>query len=248
MTGNATFRDATGSHGHDNDLTGSASWYHALSLMFPGMVLVADKGRISAQIDIEELKRRLPTSALIRIQEANQLPSSTATAPATPEDLQYQTWLALPLHAQLAEVSAALSLNKTQLAEVLDVSRPTVYQWMDERRVAVDDRTDTSRLITLLKLMAQAGISGTEALNARFTKVPLRIHGQSLLAMLFEQVWDEASVLAGLAQARDLTRNARQVHLDREARLQAEGFVPPSASEREANLERNLFLEGLDTL
>ena len=246
MNGDTLIREHLRTQVAGGDLASEAAWYQAVSALLPSLGFVADNGRVRFQIDPAELKRLLPTSYLISIQEAARPAKLTAGTPATPVDRRYQGWLALPLHAQLAEVSAALSLNKTQLAEVLDVSRPTIYQWMDEQRAKADDRTDTSRLDALLRLMAQAGISGTEALNARFTKVPLEIHGKSLLALLFEKTWDEARVLAGLVQARDITRAAQRERAEREARLAAQGFVSPTAEEREANLERNLFLEGLD--
>ncbi len=245
MNGEAHVRERIGTQVGAGDLASDVAWYQALSQLLPSLGFVANNGRLQFQLDPADLKRVLPTSYLITIQEATQTAKAPAPAP-TAADRRYQGWLALPLHAQLAEVSAALSLNKTQLAEVLDVSRPTIYQWMDEQRVATDDRTDTSRLTTLLRLMAQVGISGTEALNARFTKVPLQINGRGLLALLFEKTWDEANVLAGLMQARDLTRAAHQSRADREARLKAEGFATPTAAEREANLERNLMEMELD--
>jgi hypothetical protein len=232
-----------------HDASPDSDWYQAMSQLCQSMGLAAHDGRILITFDLAELKRKLPTSTLIGMLAGPSMAGpGLAAAPTTPNatDLRYQAWLALPLHAQLAEVSAALSLNKTQLAEVLHVSRPTIYQWMDEQRTMADDRTDTTRLTTLLRLMAQVGISGTASLNARFTKVPLQIHGRGLLALLFEETWDEARVLAALTQARDLTRAAQQARADREARLKAEGFTMPTADERAANLERNLFLEGLD--
>jgi hypothetical protein len=253
MNGNPLVRDTYGSisgllpNGQTaGDFATDIGWYRIIVQLLPSLRLTSHDGRILFQLDPAELRQILPTSFLIKFYEAARTEPSVPATAASPADRCYQRWLTFPLHAQLAEVAAALSLNKTQLAEVLDVSRPTIYQWMDEQRAVADDRTDTARLTTLLRLMAQAGISGTEALNARFTKVPLEIHGKGLLALLFEKTWDEARVLAGLIQARDITRAAQRERAEREARLAAQGFATPTAEEREATLERTLFLEGLD--
>ena len=253
MNGNTLVRDTYGSisgllpNGQaTGDLATDIGWYRTIAQLLPSLRLASHGGRILFQLDPAELRQILPTSILIKCYEAAQTEVLAQATAASPADRCYQRWLTLPLHAQLAEVSAALSLNKTQLAEVLDVSRPTIYQWMDEQRVVADDRTDTTRLTTLLRLMAQAGISGTEALNARFTRVPLQIHGKGLLALLFEKTWDEARVLAGLTQARELTQAAQRERAEREARLAAQGFEKPTDEEREANLERNLLLMELD--
>jgi len=229
-----------------SDLATDVAWYQAISPLLPSLGIVSNNGRLLFQLDPAELKRLLPTSSLIAIQEDTQATKSVVPDVPTPADLCYQRWITLPLHTQLAEVSAALSLNKTQLAEVLDVSRPTIYQWMDEQRSAAEERTDLSRLTTLLRLMAQASISSTEPLNARFTKAPLEIHGKGLLAQLFEKSWDETRVLAGLIQVRGITRAAQRERAERESRLATQGFATASAEEREANLDRTLYLEGLD--
>ena len=37
----------------------------------------------------------------------------------------------LPIARQVRELQAALSVNKSELARILRVSRPTVYHWLD---------------------------------------------------------------------------------------------------------------------
>jgi DNA-binding transcriptional regulator YiaG len=61
--------------------------------------------------------------------------------------------LTLPVADQAREVLAALSLNKSQLAEVLCVSRPTVYDWFDGKE---PNASNSDRLIILLRLLARA--------------------------------------------------------------------------------------------
>ena len=45
--------------------------------------------------------------------------------------LQPQPISTLPIARQVRELQAALSVNKSELARILRVSRPTVYDWLD---------------------------------------------------------------------------------------------------------------------
>lgn len=216
-----------------------------LMQMFPA-VFYQDQVRVMlSPVDLVKLLT-MTSSMRFSVQEPTAVSMPPRPMATTPEDAQYQRWIRLPLHAQVAEVSAALALNKTQLAEVLDISRPTIYQWMDEQRVTADDRTESERLMTLLRLMAQAHVSGSTALNARFVKIPLEISGKSLLAVLFEKTWDESLVLATLRKAREVTDSTRRDREAREAHFAALGYEPADPARRDTDLDVTLHLEGLD--
>ena len=58
---------------------------------------------------------------------------------------------ALPIAGQVRELQAALSVNKSELARILRVSRPTVYDWLDCGEPTADNR---SRIRMLLRLVS----------------------------------------------------------------------------------------------
>ena len=43
-------------------------------------------------------------------------------------------WRCEPVAGQVRELRAALSVNKSELAKILRVSRPTVYAWLDGKK------------------------------------------------------------------------------------------------------------------
>ena len=45
----------------------------------------------------------------------------------------------LPVADQVRELQTALSVNKSELARILRVSRPTVYDWLDDGRLNADN-------------------------------------------------------------------------------------------------------------
>ena len=62
----------------------------------------------------------------------------------------------LPVARQVRELRAALSLNKSELARVLRVTRPTVYDWLDGGEPNADN---VARIGQLLRLVSQARVS-----------------------------------------------------------------------------------------
>ena len=97
---------------------------------------------------------------------------------------------ALPVADQVRELQAALSLNKSELARILRVSRPTVYDWLGGGEPNADNR---SRIRTLLRLVVQSRISATDPLFPRFVKSALDRGDGILLDLLSEETIDEAS-------------------------------------------------------
>ena len=62
---------------------------------------------------------------------------------------------------RIQELQAALSLNKSQIARVLRVTRPTLYDWLQGRE---PNAANAERLRTLLRMLARAGVSGWQGL------------------------------------------------------------------------------------
>ncbi|GAB4206844.1 MAG: hypothetical protein OHK0013_23860 [Sandaracinaceae bacterium] len=140
---------------------------------------------------------------------------------------------------QAHEVMAALSLNKTQLAEVLGVSRPTLYDWLEGKEPNV---ANARRLTGLLRLLASAGVSAAEPISPRFVREALQEGEPSLLALLKADVPDEARIAAVLAEAKGLEDEALRRRHRREERLRARGFEEPTPEARRANLALNVAL------
>jgi transcriptional regulator with XRE-family HTH domain len=93
--------------------------------------------------------------------------------------------LSLSPAAQAREVLAALSMSKAQLAKVLRVSRPTLYDWFHDREPNVEN---SQRLSTLLRLLSAAGITSAEPLRPRFLRYVLNEGTPSLLDALCAEV------------------------------------------------------------
>jgi hypothetical protein len=156
-----------------------------------------------------------------------------------PEPTAILEVLTLPVADQAREVLAALSLNKSQLAEVLCVSRPTVYDWFDGKE---PNASNSDRLITLLRLLARAEVSSTSPLNARFVRKPLNEDGPALLDWLRAETLDSERILSQLRAARSLGEKAESRRVAREQRLQALGFEVPSEQQRQDQLAQNVAM------
>jgi transcriptional regulator with XRE-family HTH domain len=140
---------------------------------------------------------------------------------------------------QALEVLAALSLNKTLLADVLGVSRPTLYDWLEGKE---PNAANAQRLRSLVQLLANAGVTAADALSPRFVREALNDGEPSLLELLKADTLDEARVAKVLAEAKVLEDETEGARLAREGRLRALGFEEPTAEQRKANLALNVAL------
>ena len=145
----------------------------------------------------------------------------------------------LPVADQVRELQTALSVNKSELARVLGVSRPTVYDWLDDGQPNADN---VSRIRTLRRLLRESGVSSAEPLFPRFVRSAVEPGGQSLLDVLVEETIDEAAVRSAVERAKVLGDDIRRRRKEREARQRAAGFEEPDEEQRKAILATNVAL------
>ena len=139
----------------------------------------------------------------------------------------------LPLADQLRELLAALSVNKSQLARILRVSRPTVYDWLAGGE---PNRESLARIHILLRCVTDASVSGARPLNARFLRQPDRGDATTLVDLLQQPRIDEDALGEEIQRVKTLSDAARERDREREARLRREGFEEVDAEQRRANL------------
>lgn len=147
---------------------------------------------------------------------------------------------ALSVPDQLKELQAALSLNKPQLARILKVTRPTLYQWYEGKE---PNATNSERVRILLRVLARGAVSGVKPLNARFVRQPMGLAEPSLLDLLCRDRLDQELLSRALKRARDVGDAADRERKYREDRLHALGFEDFSRDERKELLARNVALQ-----
>lgn len=182
--------------------------------------------------------RRIGSSPMFRDERVFEHPSSEAAAEGT-RPITRQAVLRMSSADQALEVLAALSLNKTLLAEVLGVSRPTLYDWLEGKE---PNAANAQRLTTLVHLLANAGVTAATSLSPRFVRQPLNDGEPSLLDLLKADALDERRFAKLVKEAKVLEDAAENERLAREARLAALGFEQPSQDQRKANLALNFAL------
>lgn len=132
----------------------------------------------------------------------------------------FRAMIALPVARQMQELLAALSINKSQLSEILRVTRPTMYDWFQGRE---PNAANADRLHALLRVLTRASVSGAKPLNARFVRKPMELDAPSIIELLAAENLDEHRIVQALEQARDLgematSRRTRPVALSPSAR------------------------------
>ena len=147
--------------------------------------------------------------------------------------------LKLSVVEQLRELQAALSLNKSQLAQILRVSRPALYEWFHGKE---PNPANTDRLDTLLRCLVRARASGTSPLNARFVRQPADLDEPALLDLLSEERLDEDRVVSAIEGAQALGEAATRRRAAREERLRNLGFEDLGREQRREQLARNMAL------
>ena len=145
-----------------------------------------------------------------------------------------------PVAEQVQELLAALSVNKSQLAQILRVTRPTIYEWLRGNR---PNAANTKRLSTLLRILERASASSLTPLNARFVRQPMEFNMPSLLDLLGEEQIEEDRSVQVIKQVRDMGDTASRMRADREDRLRGLGFEEPDQEQRREQLARNVALK-----
>lgn len=133
------------------------------------------------------------------------------------------------------ELMAALSLNKSLLAQLMRVSRPTICAWLAGKP---PNGANEDRLEALLGVLGRGGVSGANPLNARFVRRRLR-GVESIIGLLSAENIDDGKVTSAIRQARSLELEANQRRREREARLRLLGFEEPDWEQCRENLARN---------
>ena len=146
----------------------------------------------------------------------------------------------IPVVDQLKELRAALSLNKSQLARIMCVTRPTIYEWYEGKD---PNAVNCERIRTLLRVLKRSVVSGAMPLNARFIRQPMGPAEPSLLDLLSEHRLDQERVAHAVKRARDLGAAALRKRENREDRLRALGFEDPTGNQRKEQLARNVALQ-----
>ena len=141
---------------------------------------------------------------------------------------------------QMQELLAALSLNKSQLAQVLRVARPTLYDWF---RGSEPSAINAARIHTLLSVLARSGVSAANPLNTRFVRRPMDLDAPSLIELLSADLLDEERLIGAIGQAQELAGAASRRRTEREDRLRALGFEDPSSEQRKEQLAKNMALQ-----
>ena len=154
-------------------------------------------------------------------------------------ELETQHISTLPIARQVRELQAALSVNKPELARILRVSRPTVYDWLDGGEPNADNR---SRIRTLLRLVSESRVSANNPLFPRFVRSVIESGDRSLLELLGEEMIDEVAAKSVIRRAKALGDAVDGEREEREARLREAGFEEPDAEQRRANVATNVGL------
>jgi len=147
--------------------------------------------------------------------------------------------LKLSVTEQMQELQATLSLNKSQLAKILRVSRPALCAWIQG---AEPKPANTARLHAILRCLVNAQASSARPLNRRFVQHSVEGDGAALLALLSEARIDQQAIVGAINAARALDREATRRRADREERLRDRGFEEPDRERRRAQLGRNVAL------
>lgn len=172
-------------------------------------------------------------------------PIEHASQAEVPEDpLGFRDVLKLSVVEQMQELQATLSLNKSQLAHILRVSRPALYEWF---RGKEPNPANTDRLHTLLRCVVRARASSASPLNARFVRQPADLDRPALLVLLSDERIDEDRVIAAIERVRALGDTANRRRAAREERLRNLGFEDPGREQRREQLARNMALRDWPT-
>jgi transcriptional regulator with XRE-family HTH domain len=167
----------------------------------------------------------------------------TVTVAANPRSVDlgssYRQMVVQSFGQQAKEAMAALSLTKSQLAGVLRVSRPTIYEWLSGKDA---NPANAARLTAVLRMLARAGITSEAPLNTRFVRHAIDEKNASLLDLLSADELDEKTIEDMLREAATLGNEAESRRIGRENRLRALGYEDQSPEQRRDNLNHTVAM------
>jgi hypothetical protein len=135
----------------------------------------------------------------------------------------------------LVEVQRIFALNKTELARVCRVTRPTIYDWFSQKFEAEEE--NRARLAALFRIAQEQARDGLPPLSARVI-ARFDLGGASLVDLLAEEVLNQDRIRnASWAIAGAMRQEAAQGARGRRERL---GWKPLSEETKRETLERNL--------
>lgn len=164
----------------------------------------------------------------------------TTDFPPADRPAEVRSVIALSVVEQLKELLAALSINKSQLARILCVSRPTIYEWFQGK---APNPGNTDRLNSLVRVVHRASVRGAKPLNARFVRKPMDLNAPSIIELLEAEPLDEDRIVRALRQARTLGGAETKRRMNREERLRSLGFEERTNDERRETLAQNMAMQ-----
>lgn len=135
-----------------------------------------------------------------------------------------------PVADRLRELLAILALNKSELAEVLLVSRPTLYAWMEGQGPR---SSNAGRVAELFQILDDARVGTSIPLNGLFVK-------QTLLPLLKSDQLDHEAIRRAIASVRSGANDATRRRVEREEKLRALGFEDSTVEQRKERLGQNI--------
>ncbi len=165
-------------------------------------------------------------------------PAFVYRGPADGTPLPLATAVAPPrAPATASSLLDALSVNKSQLADILGITRPTLYEWLAGKEPSPDK---AARIEAIARVLATAGARAGRPLNAAFVRRALPDESASLLDVLRADVIDEARAVGLVRAVVALDAAQAKEREDKERSLRSRGFEPVDASRSRDILADNL--------
>ncbi len=145
----------------------------------------------------------------------------------------------LPIADQIRHLQTALSVSKSELARILKVPHPTIYEWLDGRD---PNDTNATRIRQLAGFLDRTGISAKHSLFPRLVRESDALGTPPILDLLSLEPFDETRVLEALKEAKAMGDLIDAERAEREAWLYDADFEEVSTEQRKKNLALNVAL------
>lgn len=139
----------------------------------------------------------------------------------------------------VGDIKAAFGLNVTQLARILQVERPTIYQWMDEDQNPRIQPRNRERLLTIQMFAEEWNRISSQPANKLFET--LSFEGKTLMDLLGNNTLDKPTIRSAMqAVATQIAENqAKKKARSIAGRLRDMGFPPPPKENARTTLAAN---------